>query len=398
MGSAPAPGDASPAGSTAGLGATLAIAMAAGPLTVFAVSALSPVITSDLGLSRLQFGLLATASFAAATPAAFVSGRLVDRCRPRRALLMLFAGSAAALLLASAAPNYAWLVAAMATAGVAMSMSNPVTNQIIAIGVPCGARGGMMGLKQSGVQLGQLAAGVSVPALAIRFGWRPALASLLVVVLIGVVSCWRFIPDAGRTSVSVAGSTHRPASPPAVWTLLTYTFLTGAALQATNAYLPLFAFESLSFTPSAAGLTLGVIGATGLVGRIFWGRLTDRSSRPDRVLLWMSLSGAASAGMLLSTSGGGPVWIIWAAAALCGSTVVAANVVVMTLLLRLVQPAAVGSASGLLAVGLYAGFTAGPAGFGVLADLVGYSGAWGAAGAAYLCGAVVLLLRSTTSP
>lgn len=372
--------------------------MAAGPLTVFAVSALSPIITSDLGLSRLQFGLLATASFAAATPAAFISGRLVDRCRPRRALLLLFAGSGAAVALASAAPGYAWLLVAMVTAGVAMSMSNPVTNRIVSIALPPGARGGMMGVKQSGVQLGQLAAGASLPSLAVLVGWRPALASLLLVVLIGAVTSWRFIPDSGPVRQVPTSSRTKAAAPPAVWTLLTYTFLTGAAVQATTAYLPLFAFERMGFTPSAAGLTLAVIGATGLVGRLWWGRLTDRSPRPHRTLLGMSLGGAASAGILLSASEAGPPWIVWVAAVLCGSTVVAANVVVMTLLLRLVPAAAVGSSSGLLAVGLYAGFTVGPAGFGALADLVGYTGAWGAAGACYLAGTAVLLLRPAAAP
>lgn len=375
-----------------GLGTALSVAMAAGPLTVFAVSALSPVISTELGLSRFQFGLLATASFAAATPAAFLSGRLVDRCRPRTALLLLFGGSAAALAVAAVAPGYGWLLVAMMTAGVAMSMSNPATNAIVSIAIPAGERGAMMGVKQSGVQIGQIVAGSTVPAVATLVGWRGAIAMLLIIVLLGAVSSWVFVPsegDASRPRPSGAVATT-----PEVWTLLIYTFLTGAALQATNAYLPLFAFERLSFSASAAGFTLAVIGGTGLVARIWWGRGSDSAANPRRILLGMSGSGALASGLLLAASETSAAWPVWAAAILCGSTVVAANVVVMTMLLRLVPTSAVGSSSGLLAVGLYAGFTVGPASFGALADTAGYSSAWAGAGVAYLVGAGLLFRRA----
>ncbi len=379
--------------SRAGLATTLAMAMAAGPLAVFAVSALAPTITADLGLSRLEFGLLATVSFAAATPSALVSGRLADVLKTRRALLVLFAGSALSLGMTASAPTYGWLLAAVTIAGVAMSMSNPVTNQIVSREVPPGQRGGIMGVKQSGVQIGQLLAGGTLPVLASLIGWRGAVAALSLVVAAGAALAVVVIPDREAARVPERGRRRARRTPSAVWTLVGYTFLTGAALQATVTYLPLFAFEQLSLTESASGLTLAVIGGTGLIARIGWGRATDKASGATDILMMMSAGGACASALLLTASRSGHSEFMWAAIVLSGGTVVASNVVVMMTMMQVIPSDSVGAASGVLAVGLYAGFAIGPVSFGAVAEGFGYDLAWIAAGVAYAVAGALIFVR-----
>ena len=156
---------------------TLAATMAVGPLALFALSALSPFVTTDLGLRPSQFGALATLSFAAATPRAWLLGRWLDRCSARGILFGVFSLSGLALLVTASAQSFGWLVVGVLITGVAMSVTNPVTNRLVSVQVADGQRGAVMGVKQSGVQLGQLLVGLALPSLAVLIGWRGAVAA-----------------------------------------------------------------------------------------------------------------------------------------------------------------------------------------------------------------------------
>lgn len=364
--------------------------MAVGPLTLFALSALAPLVTADLGLGPSQFGALATISFAAAAPSAWVLGRWVDRISARTVIFALLALAGLALVVTAAATSFRWLVAGVLLTGVAMSVTNPVTNRLVSVQVTAGRRGAVMGVKQSGVQLGQLLVGLTLPTVALLAGWRGALATTLTVVGAGLVLTHRYIPAAPPRPPADAPRTGGQPLPYQVWLLLGYGFVSGSALQATNVHLPLFAFQQLSFSAAAAGLTIAVIGGVGLLSRVAWGRATERSSDPRQVLIGMALGGATATCLLAVASQWESSWLVWSAAALTGATAVAGNVVVMTAAVRLVPPASIGTASGLLAVGLYGGFALGPFSFGLLVEIAGYTWAWGVATAVYAAAAVLV--------
>lgn len=392
-----------PAGSSGAsrlaLSATLAVVMAAGPLAVFALSALGPVVTAELHLSHSQFGLLATLAFMVAAPSAVILGRWVDRYPARRILVGVFALSGLSVTVTAVAPSFGWLLVGVLIGGVAMSVTNPVTNRVVTRHVPPGQRGGLMGTKQSGVQVSQFLIGLTLPGLAEHVGWRTALAATLTMVLVGFVLTYLFIPVAARTAPPTAARQGGPRGtvPSDVWLLLAYSFLTGAAIQSTNAYLPLFAFERLSLSSATAGFTVSVVGGIGLVARIMWGRAADRSRKPWRILAAMSASGAMATCLLAAASSTTTAWLIWAAAALSGATVVASNVVVMMTLVRVVDVRLVGTATGLLALGLYAGFAAGPVSFGLLVEAVGYASAWLVVAGAYSAAALLVLAARRTA-
>lgn len=375
-----------------GFAAALAVAMGIGPLLIYGLTAAGPLVIADLHLSRAQFGSFATVAFASAAVSSGVCGRLIDVYSERTTLLALYVASAGALALAAVAQSYLAVVVAVILSGCAQSLSNPVTNRLISSYAPARARGTLMGVKQSGVQMAQLSAGLVIPGLALLIGWRGGLAVAILIAAVGILITWRHVPrrssiGTGRRS-SVGG-----ALPSAVWWLTAYAMLTGAALQASNVYMPLYGYEELDLSVASAGLTTAVLGGVGLVARIAWGRAADRMSSPRLPLLVLSLVagfGAACiflAGSLHSTA------LLWGGAVLFGASGVAANVVVMVAVLQVSPRQVIGRASGVLAIGLYLGFALGPVSFGAVVDSTGrYDIGWIAVVMAFVAAAVLVLV------
>jgi predicted MFS family arabinose efflux permease len=354
----------------------LALSMGAGPLTLQSLTAIAPLVTADLGIGRAEFGSLPTAAFLTAALLSPVLGRGADLFSGRAVLAVLFGGAGLALLGTAAAPSYAWLLVAATVSGAAQAMSNPVTNQLIAANVRPGLRGRTTGIKQSGVQMSQFAAGLVLPSVALLLGWRGAAVAAAVATAAGLLLIRGSVP-AGSAKSLPAPDEKRAPLPSAVWWLAAYAFTTGAAIQATNVYLPLYSFERLHMPVQAAGLTVAVAGGVGVAARIAWGRAAERISRPGALLLALAASSAlASCGILAAGHFGAPA-LVWAGAALFGAGGLASNVVLMLALMRVTPLRGVGIASGILAVGLYLGFAAGPLGFGLVADHTGsYANGW----------------------
>ncbi|HEX5997258.1 MAG TPA: hypothetical protein VFY84_19130, partial [Jiangellales bacterium] len=110
------------------------------------------------------------------------------------------------------------------------------------------------------------------------------------------------------------------------------------------------------------------------------------------VVLLACVSGLAVCAVLAAERLGQPA-LMWAGAVAFGASGIAANVVVMLALVRFTARQAVGTASGIVAVGLYLGFAVGPLIFGLVVDRVGsYTDAWLVVVTAYVVAAGVALL------
>ncbi len=361
-------------------------------LSLYAVSALAPFLVADLGLSRAAVGGLATASFAVAATLSLVAGHLTDLLGARRALLALAAAVTVALLAASAAGSYGWLLAALAVAGVGQALANPATNVLLARAVPTVRRGLAIGVKQSGVQLTVFAAGLVLPPLTAAVGWRAALrwSALVPVVLLAAV--WWLIPNTTR-SASTAGSWWRWSAPSRwlAW-LMGYSLLLGTGLAALATYLPLYAAQRLGLDTSAAGGVLAAFGLSGLAARVWWARWADRLPEVSGALVW--LSAAAAVGVALVGLAGWWPGLVWAGAVGVGATATAANAVSMLAVLR--HGDSTGHASGLVSLGFFGGFVLGPNVFGPAADHAGYGWSWLAVGVVFASSA--LLARGVRTP
>ncbi|MEU2490989.1 MFS transporter [Streptomyces sp. NPDC007883] len=142
-------------------------------LQLFLLGALGPRPVGELGISATLLGLTTTIGFGTAALLSPVSGRIVDWIGPRRGLVVLLLVAAAALAAIGAAPGAGLLLGAVALGGLPQALANPATNKAI-LAIPAERRGAVTGLKQSGVQLGEFAAGLPLAALAGGIGWRGA--------------------------------------------------------------------------------------------------------------------------------------------------------------------------------------------------------------------------------
>jgi MFS family permease len=373
--------------------------MGAGPLLVSGMTAMAPLVISDLELSQVHFGVFATAAFATATLSSTLAGHLVDRHGARATVVVLYVASAASLAVAALARNYAVTLAAVALSGFAQSLSNPATNRLISAHPRSGRRGLLVGIKQSGVQLVQLMTGLVLPGLALVVGWRGALGLALGFVAFGLWVTLHHLPSAVLVASSAPAHAARVALPREVWRLSVVAMLTGTALQASNVYLPLYGYEKLGLPVVTAGLVAGVVGGVGLASRIAWGLLIGRlGGSPRRPLIGLTIAAAAGTSAFYLAGQAGSAPLLWVGAVVFGASGVAINVILMVTVLRLVPPPSIGRASGILAFGMYLGFVIGPVSFGAAIDATdSYGPGWLAAAAAYVSAAALVIRRPSAA-
>lgn len=351
------------------LSGVLVLAMGVGPLTTYAVTALSPSITEQLGVSRTGLGALATTVFAVAAFCSLIGARATVAFGSRAVLLTLFGIAALAVTIVATSRSYDGLLVGVGLSGLAQSMSNPATNEVVSTRTQPERRGTIIGLKQSGVQMSQALAGLSLPALALLVGWRGAVAATGVIVASGLALSVLVLPRRPRRiGRARARNVALRSLPGAVWWLGGYTALMAAALQATNVYLPLFAYQRLHLGSATAGLTVAVVGMVGVGARIVWGRLSAAWADPKGLMLITAGGSALSVVLILCAEVTHETWLVWPGAALDGATALASSVVVTVCVVRWLRGAALSTATGVLAICMYTGFALGPLGFGLLVD------------------------------
>ena len=370
-----------------GLLFVLVCAMGAGPVMNYGISATSTLIISDLGISESQFGLLAATCFASAALSSMSLGRLSDRIRARTQMLIIFGGTALSLVFMALSGNYLWLLAAVLLSGPAQAISNPTTNRIIIHAVQPAKRPGWMGIKQSGVQASQLFSSLFFPAAALFAGWRGAAVGAALVLGLLLAYSWHRLPPEPRTKTpnrAERASAER-RFPAAVWLLAAFALFSGAGMQATNVYLPLFAQRELGFSLLMGGATAAAAGVVGVASRVLWGRRMAEGVRASTLLLILAAGAICGAGLLLAAGETGIPALLWAGVLFHGASVLGVNVVVMAGVLREVPKERVGAASGAVSLGMYAGFASGPLIMGLLLEFSGgFLDGWIFIGTAYL--------------
>lgn len=99
--------------------------MAVGTMTQFVLGAFAPLIVTDLGLSRVQFGGLPTVLFGAAWLLSPPLAAVADRWSSRAMFAVLCTTGAGAMLFMAGASGYAWLVVAACLGGAANAGVEP---------------------------------------------------------------------------------------------------------------------------------------------------------------------------------------------------------------------------------------------------------------------------------
>ena len=288
--------------------ATLAI-QALVAMATMTVPVLAPAAAAELQISAGLIGLFVSLVYLGSMISSAASADLIRRIGAIRfsqyCLVMCAAGLA--LLAFGSAPA---LIASALVLGLGYGPITPASSHILARTTPPHMMSFVFSLKQTGVPLGGALAGLLVPPLVILGGWRlAAFAVAGLCVLTALLSQpIRAENDADRdparpiSARSPLRALALVASDPAVRRLSMCSFFFSALQLCLTTYLVTYLTSQLAYTLVQAGLMLSVATAAGIVGRIAWGAIADRSGRPAAVLGIIGCAMAMAAGaMALST-------------------------------------------------------------------------------------------------
>jgi MFS family permease len=352
----------------AGFVSALVLSLMAGTFMGSALSALSTFLIDGFSMSAARFGLLITLFTLGGAVSAPLIGRMADAVPGRRMLTYHFLLCLLGILGAAFAPTYLALIVVVAICGLGGGSANPASNRLIALHVPRGNQGLVVGVKAAGQPLAVMAAGIVLPPVAAAYGWRPSLALGALIPAAGA-ALLRTIPADGLES----GGTSSPNPSPghrAVGMLALNGFAMGGGAAAVLSFLPLYSQQALNLSVGRAGLVFSLAGLTSVGARLAWGRATERFGHPSDALVWLSVASLAATGALAAAAWVGE-WLAWTGAVAAGATMLSWNAVGMTAIVLEVGRDTAGRGSGVVMGGFLGGWMSTPVVFGWTVDTTG---------------------------
>lgn len=360
---------------------------AASVMPALLLGASGVLVRNDLAFDEAGLGIAIAVFFYGSSVASGPGGRLVDRWGARRSLLGSVAVSASSLLLIGMAQSWSQLIAFLLVAGMANGVTQPATSLALARGVRRGRQGFSFGLKQAAIPAASLCAGVAVPLVGIRVGWRWIYAGAAVLALAAALSVQS--PEAE----TVPADDERVDDDASRWPLA--AIAVAAALGAGAATcLAAFTVESAianGMSLSKASWLLGLGSLTGIGARLAVGWLADGRGSAYLLIVASMLTFGAGAYAMLALSDT-PI-------ALVAATLAAFIFgwgwpgLLMLAIVRL-SPNNPGKATGIVQIGTSAGAATGPLLFGLLVVTHSFPVAWAmTAGMAAVSALLTVLAR-----
>lgn len=355
----------------------ITLAHALGAFSILSVAPLSPFLLDSFQLSRAQAGLFLPAIYLGGVLLSLPAGWLTDRLGVRLSLVLGQGLTGAMVGLAALSPVFPALLGLLFLGGFGWSVLNPATGKAVLDWFPPRERGLAMGVKQTGLTLGGIAAALLLPPLTLEVGWRRALAgaaaaSLLSAALVGVA--YRTPP--GRLAEA---PTERPRlaeiGPFLLRPGLLVLFGCGLALSMVQssvlAYLVLYAKEALGSSVVEAGRLLALAQAGGAASRLGWGVISDRlfGGRRRPGLIVTALIGAGA--YILFSLGGVAGALVALLAAIAGAGAFGWVGLYLALVAEVGGRKYAGFLTGIAVAFAWSGVLVGPPIFGLILDATG---------------------------
>ena len=392
----------------AGLWAAVAAVTGAQAFVTMAMLALATVAPSaapDFGLPPKAVGWQVGLIYAAAAASSAAAGGIAQRFGAGSTSLAALALAALGMIgLATASPAVA--AAASVLIGASYGLTNPSASLVLQRVAPPERRSVVFSIKQTGVPLGGVAAGLLLPPLAALFGWRAAVAACALLALpvarsiLAQRAGWDAERRPARIGVADAASGLRETlAEPRLRGIAGMAFGYAAMQLCLMSFAVAMLVEEHGWSLVAAGAALSLLQATGAGARIFWGWVADRAGRGAIVLAalgagsTLSAFGTAALGSEASDAATLGLLILFAA------TAIGWNGVFLAEIARVAGPRSVGRATGAVMTVTFLGVMIGPALFtGLHALLGGYGPAFAAMAAATALGAASITRTLRAEP
>ncbi len=266
--------------------------------------------------------------------------------------------------------SIAALVVTSVFIGIAMSINLPAAAHLLFRFSPPQHRNFIFSLKQTGVPLAWALMALLAPAITLTWGWRWALALVLASALATMLamqplrSRW---DDDRRSDLPVRARVFEGVR--LVWRLPALRWLGVAAFGMAFVQLCVSTFtvimlvEEAEYTLIEAGLMLSVAQIFGVLGRIAWGWLADRSGDSLRVLQWLTCGMLLCCAVIAFLQPDWPVPLTALLFAVFGATAIGWNGLYTAEVARRSPPGQVSIATGGAMVWNFGGILAGPTAF-----------------------------------
>jgi len=361
---------------------------------------LTPLAAPAIGFDPVWVGYYVGVSYGCAATAGLISGNFIARYGAIRTSQVCL--GFCALGMALAASGMPVLVGLSAVAlGFGYGPVTPSSSHILARVSPPGSVNLIFSIKQAGVPLGSALAGALAPSLALAFGWQTAclIVGTCALTLALVIQPFREGLDATRDRDRAPFAFRRSAAVLAqIWRLqpvrrLAASSLAFSGMQAcASTFLVVYLNDRVELPIVTAGLLLSVMHAGGVVGRILWGIVADRSGKPIAVLGGLGFAMSICAGLVAAFGAAWPTLVIGLVVFAYGATAIAWNGVFLAQIARLAPDGKAGEITGGTSFFTFGGVLIVPSLFSaILGATDSYAVAFGlAAFATFVAGAVHL--------
>ena len=300
---------------------------------------LAPAISEDFHWSGSTIGYL-TASNSLGGLAILVAGsamlKQIGGMRTLQLCMVAGAASMAWLLV----PSMPIALAACLFMGLSGGAANPAGSEVLQKYSPPGKRNLMFSIKQAGVPLGGVIAGLLVPALVSWTEWRVALFFCALLILIPTIMTWRLSASLDETPDKKAHFFHFPT----MESLRTLTVplaslrhssglmrisIVGSLFAISQScwftFTVIYLVDQLDYSLALAGVVFAAMQAGGVIGRVVLGWLSDYFQSANVTLVIAAVFSAITTALLGLTSSAWPLWAVVVLAFIAGSSAASWN-------------------------------------------------------------------------
>jgi ACS family hexuronate transporter-like MFS transporter len=250
---------------------------------------LAPAIVSFFHITKAQLGLSMTAMALGSAVTVALGGALVDRFGERNVTMFAGCSVCASLIIGALVPSYAWLVVWLFVMGVSYATLTPAGGRAILTWFERD-RGLAMSIRQMGVPVGAVLGGLIMPFVAVHSDYQLALIAGALFALILTAGAAFFYHDpegvefrSTRLRHLMSGMKTIARDPRTIWFTASCMVLAGIQ-QVMNGFISLTATNRAHTTLALAAFAFVAAQFAAILGRAFWGRLSDGLFRGDRVM------------------------------------------------------------------------------------------------------------------
>lgn len=290
-------------------------------MAAYSFPVVAPVIAKDLQVPGTLVGFFISTVYGVGIISAVLSPRFIRRFGAVRVSQLVLIATLA-MLLACAVGSIVSVVLGAALLGLAYGATAPASAHLLVPRTPPRVMNLVLSIRQIGVPLGGVLAGLVMAPLTLSLGWQAALLWQTVPVLAAVLllECVRRSWDVDRdpTRQILSKGLFAPVQilfdRPELRRLSFVSFIYGGIQLCFIAFLTVHLTSKTGFDLVQAGWALAIYQVAAVISRPIWGWLADKWISAQRLLAWQ---GFIMGGTALLTGQFGMNWAPWLILSLC---------------------------------------------------------------------------------